>query len=68
MRKSQTLKAFLARPPHYWRGARAFLGQRFGVFPRTPFIPVQVFGFVVDEGANDVRPARVERGAELTGG
>lgn len=32
-----------------------------------PFTPIQTFGLALDEGRNEVRPTREERGAEPTG-
>lgn len=48
-------------------GAKAFLAARRRIC-RTPFIPITLFGFALDDDAiNEWPPARVEPGADLRG-
>lgn len=48
--------------------AKSFLAARREVRrDLIPFTPVLAFGLVLDEGRNEVRPTREERGAEPSG-
>jgi hypothetical protein len=59
------LASWLKQSPYApsWKGARAFLAQRWGVTPVIPLTPVFAFGLPLRDPENDGGPNSVRAGA-----
>ena len=66
-----------AAKPSFWKlndgqpgnkfDARQVLARRREARRQIPFVPICAFGFALSEGPNELRPARLERGADSAG-